>query len=69
MRATTQLTPLPNLIEIFKNKMDNPEPIEDAVIDILPLGLPLWLNIILVMGYVAIVIFFSYRIMDRKRLT
>ena len=69
MRATTQLTPLPNLIEIFKGKLDNPEAIEDTAIDILPKGLPLWLDILVVMGYVGIVIFFSYRIMGRKRLT
>lgn len=69
MRANTRLTPLPNLIEIFEKKMNSPTPVDDASIDILPKGLPLPGNILLVMAYVSVVVFFSYRIMDRKRLT
>jgi len=69
MRANTRLTPLPDLIEIFQRKMDSPEPVDPASIEILPKGLPLWANVLVVLGYLAVVIFFSYRIMDRKRLS
>jgi ABC-2 type transport system permease protein len=69
MRANTRLTPLPNLIEIFQKKLDSPESIDAASLDVLPKGLPLWGNILVVLGYLALVIFFSYRIMNKKRLT
>jgi hypothetical protein len=69
MRANTQLTPLPDLIEIFQRKMNSEEAVDPSSIDILPKGLPLWANVLLVTGYVAVIVFFSYRIMDRKRLT
>jgi hypothetical protein len=69
MRVNTRLTPLPNLIEIFEKKMNSEVPIDEANINILPKGIPLWANILLVLGYITIVIFFSYRIMDKKRLT
>jgi hypothetical protein len=69
MRANTQLTPLPDLIEIFQRKMNSEEAVDPSSLDILPKGLPLWANALLVTGYVAVIIFFSYRIMDRKRLT
>jgi hypothetical protein len=69
MRANTRLNPIPNLIEIFERKMNSPEPVDEASIELLPKGLPLWGNILLVCGYLAIVIYFSYRIMNRKRLT
>lgn len=69
MRANTQLTPLPDLIEIFERKMNAEEAVDAASMEILPKGLPLWANVLLVAGYVSLIIFFSYRIMDRKRLT
>lgn len=69
MRATSRLTPLPNLMEIFQSKMDSAEPIEDTAMEILPKGLPIWQNVLLVLGYLSILIFFSYRIMNKKRLT
>lgn len=69
MRANTRLTPLPNLIEIFQKKMNSPEPIDDSGIELLPKGLPLWANILVVFAYLAITVFFSYRIMNKKRLT
>ena len=69
MRANTQLTPLPDLIEIFERKMNSEGNVDAASMEILPKGLPLWANILLVTGYVSIIIILSYRIMDRKRLT
>ena len=70
MRATSRLTPLPDVIEIFQKKMNSAEPIEDsATLEILPKGLPLWLNILLVVAYASIIVFFSYKIINRKRLT
>jgi len=70
MRANTRLTPLQNVIEIFQYKMDGAQPIEEsAPFEIMPKGLPMWLNILLVAGYASLIVFFSYRIMKRKRLT
>lgn len=69
MRANTRLTPLPNIIEIFQQKMDNPEPVDETAIDILPKGPDLWINVLVVSAYVLVIIYFSYRIMNRKRLT
>lgn len=70
MRATTRLTPLPDLIEIFQNKMNNSEQIEDtAPFELMPKGLPLWLNIVIVVCYASLIVFFSYKIINRKRLT
>ncbi len=69
MRANTRLTPLPNLIEIFQQKLDSSEPIDEAAIDFLPKGPSLWINILVVAAYVTVIIYFSYRIMNRKRLT
>lgn len=69
MRANTSLTPLPDLIGIFEKKMNSPTPVDEATIEILPKGIPLWASVLVVMGYVSLLIFFSYRIMARKRLT
>lgn len=69
MRTTTRLTPVPDLIEIFQRKLDNPEPIDETALDILPRGLPAWLNMLMVLLYVSLAIFFSYRLIQRRRFT
>jgi len=69
MRTTTQLTPLPDLIEIFQRKMNSPDCIDESVLDILPDGLPAWLNVLLVLLYTTLAIWFSYRLMQRRRFT
>ena len=66
-RATTRLTPVPDLIEIFEQKINTEESIEDSALDIMPTGLPMWLNILLVLIYVGLAIFFSYRLMQRRK--
>jgi hypothetical protein len=68
MRATTRLNPLPDLIEIFNKKMGGMME-EESTAEILPKGLPLWATVLVVLSYLTIVIFFSYRIILRKRLT
>ena len=68
-RTITRLTPVPDLIEIFQRKMNSNEPIEEAALDILPKGLAPWLNILMVILYTSLVIFFSYRLMQRRRFT
>jgi ABC-type transport system involved in multi-copper enzyme maturation permease subunit len=67
MRATTQLTPVPDLIEIFQRKMNNPEPMDDSSLNIMPAGLPAWLNILMVLLYISLAIWLSYRILQRRR--
>lgn len=69
MRTTTQLTPVPNLIEIFERKMNSSEPIDESTLDIMPEGLPAWLNILMVLLYTSIAILISYRLMQRRRFT
>lgn len=67
-RTTTQLTPVPDLIEIFQRKMNSSEPIDESALDLLPKGLSPWLNVALVLLYCGLAIFFSYRLIQRKRL-
>jgi ABC-2 type transport system permease protein len=69
MRTTTRLTPVPDLIEIFERKMNSAEPINESSLDILPEGLPAWLNILLVLAYTAVAILLSYRLIQRRRFT
>lgn len=69
MRTTTRLTPLPDLIEIFQRKMNSSESIDESAIDIIPEGLPAWLNIMMVLLYTSLAVLFSYRLMQRRRFT
>ena len=68
-RSITRLTPIPNLIELFQQKMNSNEPIDDSALGILPKGIPLGLNILLVLVYTGLALFFSYRLLQRRRLT
>jgi hypothetical protein len=67
-RNITRLTPVPDLIEIFQRKMNSSESIDDSVLEILPKGLPAWLNILLVLTYTGLALYFSYRLFQRRRL-
>ncbi len=68
-RTTTQLTPVPNLIEIFQNKVNSSETIDESALDLLPKGLPTWLNLGLVLLYTGLALYFSYRLLQRRRFT
>lgn len=68
-RTTTQLTPVPDLIEIFQKKVNSSETIDESALDLLPKGLSPWLNILMVLLYTGLAIFFSYRLIQRRRLT
>lgn len=68
-RTITRLTPLPDLIEIFQNKLNSNEPMDESSMEILPKGLPLWLTLLMVLIYTGLVIFLSYRLMQRRRFT
>lgn len=67
MRTTTKLTPVPDLIEIFEKKMNSPDSISESTLDIMPEGLPDWLNILMVLLYTGLAIWASYRLMQRRR--
>ena len=69
MRSTTQLTPVPDLIEIFERKMNSAESIDDSALDIIPEGLSPGLNLLVVLIYTSLAIFISYRLMQRRRFT
>ncbi len=66
-RTTTRLTPIPNLIEIFQRKVNSGEPLDDATLELIPKGLPAWLTILMVLIYTGLAIYFSYRILQRRR--
>lgn len=68
-RTTTQLTPVPDLIEIFQRKMNSSETIDESALDLLPKGLPAWLNLGLVLLYTGLALYFSYRLLQRRRFT
>jgi len=67
MRTTTQLTPVPNLIEIFQKKLNSPDTVDESSIEIMPEGLPDWLNILVVVLYISLAIWACYRLMQRRR--
>lgn len=67
-RNITQLTPIPNLLELFQRKMNSEEAIDETTLEIIPKGLDPWLNILLVSVYVALALFFSYRLLQRRKL-
>ena len=68
-RNITRLTPIPDLIEIFQRKLNSNESIDDSALDILPKGLPAWLTILMVLVYTGLALYFSYRLLQRRRLT
>jgi ABC-2 type transport system permease protein len=68
-RTITRLTPVPDLIEIFQRKMNSSEPFNESAMEILPKGLPAWLNIMMVLVYTGLAIFLSQRLMQRRRFT
>ena len=68
-RTISRLTPVPNLIQIFEKKRNSEESLEAGAVDILPEGLPPWLNVLIVLSYLTLILFFSHRIMQRRRLT
>lgn len=68
-RTITRLTPVPDLIEIFQRKLNSSEPVDEASMDVLPGGLPAWLTILMVVLYTGLMIYFSHRLLQRRRFT
>ena len=68
-RTITRLTPIPNLLEIFQQKMDSNESMDDSALEILPKGLSPWLNILLVLLNIGLALFFSHRLIQRRKLS
>jgi len=68
-RTITRLTPVPDLLEIFQRKMNSEEAIDESTLEILPKGLAPWLNIVLVIVYVGLAIYFSHRLLQRRKLS
>ena len=68
-RTITRLTPVPDLIEIFQRKMNTSESIDEASIELLPRGLPPWLTVLMVLLYTGLIIYFSHRLLQRRRFT
>jgi len=69
MRTITRLTPVPDLIEIFQRKMNSAEPVDESALDILPKGLHPALNILMVLVFTTLAVYFSYRLLQKRRLT
>ena len=57
------------LIEIFQRRMNSSEPIDETTMELLPKGVPAWLNIMMVMLFISLFIWFSHRLLQRRRLT
>lgn len=68
-RSITRLTPIPNLLEMFQQKMDSNEGISESAMEILPKGLNPWLNVGLVLAYTALALYFSHRLIQRRKLS
>jgi hypothetical protein len=68
-RTITRLTPVPDLIEIFQRRMNSSEPMDETAMELLPKGLPAWLNILMVLLFTSLFIWFSHRLLQRRRLT
>ncbi len=69
LRTITRLTPVPDLIEIFEKKMNSGDSVEESTLNIMPEGLPAWLNILMVLIYTGLAIYFSYRLIQRRKFT
>jgi ABC-2 type transport system permease protein len=67
-RSITRLTPIPNLLEIFQQKINAGEGMDESAMEILPKGLHPWLNISLVVVYIGLALFFSHRLLQRRKL-
>jgi hypothetical protein len=52
---------------MFEKKMNSSEPIDESALNIIPEGLPDWLNILMVLLYTGLAICASYRLMQRRR--
>ena len=68
-RTITRLTPLPDLIEIFQRKMESSEPMNESALEIIPKGLSAGLNILMVFIFTSLALYFSYRLLQRRKLT
>jgi hypothetical protein len=68
-RTTTRLTPVPDLIEIFQRKVNSGEPMDNSAMELLPKGLPAWINVLMVLLFTSLSIYFSYRLLQRRRFT
>jgi ABC-2 type transport system permease protein len=67
-RTITRLTPLPDLIELFQRKIESNEPIDESTLEIIPKGLPAGLNILMVFIFTFLALYFSYRLLQRRKL-
>lgn len=67
-RSITRLTPIPNLLEIFQQKMNTSEGMDESAMELLPKGLHPWLNISLVVVYIGLALFFSHRLLQKRKL-
>jgi hypothetical protein len=47
--------------------MNNPDAINESTLEIIPEGLPDWLNLLMVLLYTSLAIWASYRLMQRRR--
>jgi hypothetical protein len=68
LRTFTRLTPVPDLIEIFERRMNSVEPVDESAMDLLHKGLPMWLNLLMVLLFTSVFLYFSYRLLQRRRL-
>lgn len=68
-RTITRLTPVPDLIEIFQRRMNSEQPLDESALEIMPKGLDPWLNMIMVIIFSGLALYFCHRLLQRRRFT
>ncbi|MEZ5072837.1 MAG: hypothetical protein R2751_18265 [Bacteroidales bacterium] len=67
-RTITRLTPLPDLLELFQRRMNGDVNVDQSSLDILPKGLPPGLNFALGVAYTGLFLYFSHRLLQKRRM-
>ncbi|MFZ5940730.1 MAG: hypothetical protein ACOYXB_09165 [Bacteroidota bacterium] len=69
-KTISRLNPLPDLMAIFQQKMNSgPDGEVPPDANFLGKALPLWADVLLVIGYVSLFLFLSHRIINRRKLS
>ncbi len=68
-KTISRLNPLPDLMVMFQEKMNSgPQGEGNGEVPFLGQGLPLWANVLLVLGYTLLFLWLSHRIINRRKL-
>ena len=68
-RSITQLTPIPNIIEIFGQALNESDGNSGDEFGMFPGGIPDWANLLVALAYTLLALYGSYLLLQRRRLT